>query len=209
MSAFNDIACMKHVKASGRLLSESSISDPEQRRLQLKHAWRLACVFFFSNWKLWQANFTTDHLQTVCMVAEVASRKAMYKLHSRDSAHDLLSPCMCSDNICPDWQQTVTNPVGIRGLCAMIITTTRCCLLRLAPWCWKHLPSTPPSYTFYKIGKWSTSIVAIENHCCPNEFGCSYVCTPFVCEDHRMIAEHAHKWFMLWQWKEMRNCVCK
>ena len=30
---------VKHVKASGGLLSEYSVMDPERRRLKLKHAW--------------------------------------------------------------------------------------------------------------------------------------------------------------------------
>ena len=30
---------VKHVKASGGLLSECSVMDPERRRLKLKHAW--------------------------------------------------------------------------------------------------------------------------------------------------------------------------
>ena len=36
----------------------------------------------------------------------------------RDSARDLgvkLTPCVCSHSSCPDWQQTVTNPVAIHG----------------------------------------------------------------------------------------------
>ena len=64
---------------------------------------------------LWQANFTTDYLWTVYTMAKAASG---------DSAHDLLSLCMCGHSSCPNWQWTVTNPVAI------------CCLLRLAPWCW-------------------------------------------------------------------------
>ena len=30
---------VKHVKASGGLLSECSVRDPERRRVKLKHAW--------------------------------------------------------------------------------------------------------------------------------------------------------------------------
>ena len=45
--------------------------------------------------------------------------RAMYKLCSRDSVHDLLSPCTCSYSSCPDWQRTVINSVAIHGLCAM------------------------------------------------------------------------------------------
>ena len=36
---FTKIDIVKHVKASGGLLSEYSIGDPEQRQLKLKHAW--------------------------------------------------------------------------------------------------------------------------------------------------------------------------
>ena len=38
---------MKHVKASGGLLSECSVSELEQRRLKLKYTWQLVCVCFF------------------------------------------------------------------------------------------------------------------------------------------------------------------
>ena len=36
---FTKIDIVKHVKASGGLLSEYSIGDPEQKQLKLKHAW--------------------------------------------------------------------------------------------------------------------------------------------------------------------------
>ena len=44
---------------------------------------------------------TTDYLRTVCMVAEVASGKSHVQtgLCSRDSAHNLLSPCMCPSSV--------------------------------------------------------------------------------------------------------------
>ena len=38
---FTKIDIVKPVKASGGLLSECSVSDLEQRRLKLKHAWQL------------------------------------------------------------------------------------------------------------------------------------------------------------------------
>ena len=54
----------------------------------------------------------------------------MHKL--RHSAHDLgtkLSACMGSHSICPDRQQTVTNPAAIHVLC------------QARPMMLKHLPS--------------------------------------------------------------------
>ena len=99
-------------------------------------ACRVACVCFFIsylNYGLWQAS-------------------VMYNLHSRDSAHDLLGPCMCPSLVyacmcnhsnCPYWQWTVMNSVAIYGLYAMIIANTLGCLAVLAQVCpimLKHLP---------------------------------------------------------------------
>ena len=39
--------------------------------------------------------------------------------------------CMSNHNSCPGWQWTVTNPVAICGLCAMALTSTMSCFLRL------------------------------------------------------------------------------
>ena len=56
---------------------------------------------------------------------------------------------------------------------------------------------TPPSYDFKfpTVCKWSTSFTAIENHCRPNEFGCSYAPRLFI-EDQQMNVDHARKRFM-------------
>ena len=56
---------------------------------------------------------------------------------------------------------------------------------------------TPPGYDFKfpAVCKWSTSFTAIENHCRPNKFGCSYAPCLFM-EDQQMNADHARKRFM-------------
>ena len=121
-------------------LSECSVvGNPERRRLKLKHAGSLyvcVCVCFYklSQLRTMQTNFTANYLWTV--MTHSGWSCFSYLRHSRDSAHDLFSPCMCSHSSCPDWQRTVTNPVAIYVLCAMTIAITMCCLLRLAPWCW-------------------------------------------------------------------------
>ena len=96
-----------------------------EARMQLVYVFFISCL----NYGLWKANFTVDYLRMVTM--QVASG-----INSRDSAHNLLSSCMCSHSSCPDWQQAVTYLVAISVLCAMIIASTMCCLLRLAPRCW-------------------------------------------------------------------------
>jgi len=54
-------------------------------------------IYKLSQLQTMTGKLTTDYLRTVCMVAEVASGKGHVQtgLHSRDSAHSLLSPCMC------------------------------------------------------------------------------------------------------------------
>ena len=60
------------------------------------------------------------------------------------------------------------------------------------------------------VSKWSTSFAAIENHHCPNEFGCSYICTPYV---HGGLADElvrtARKRFMQLRWKDTSKYVSK
>ena len=136
-----DIACMKHMKASGWLLSECTVGNPEQRWLNLKHAWQLVYVLcFYKLSQLWTmtGKGQTTYRQYAQWLKLLHLGRAMYKLHSRDSGHDMLSPCMYPSLVhacvLPDWQRIVTNPDAIRGLCAMTITSTMCCLLVLAPW---------------------------------------------------------------------------
>ena len=54
--------------------------------------------------------------------------RTVYKLHSTDSAHDLLSPCMCPSLVHArvDIIAALTD-VAICGLCAMTITSSYEC----------------------------------------------------------------------------------
>ena len=98
------------------------------------------CFVFYKLSQLWTmtGKGQTTYRQYAQWLKLLHLGRAMYKLHSRDSGHDMLSPCMCPSLVhacvLPDWQRIVTNPDAIRGLCAMTITSTMCCLLVLAPW---------------------------------------------------------------------------
>ena len=91
-----DQYCMH--EACERFFCQSSVSDPERRQLKLKHAWQLVCAFL----KLSQLWTMADKLYCSLLMdgrhggwSCFTRVRAVYKLHSRDSAHDMVSPCMC------------------------------------------------------------------------------------------------------------------
>ena len=103
-----------------------------------------ACVCFFL--KLSQLRTMADKLYSSLLMdgrheglSCLTQVRTVYKLHSTDSAHDLLSPCTCRHNSCPDWPRADSHE-----LCCYLWFVchdnnqqmSMWCLLRLAPWCW-------------------------------------------------------------------------
>ena len=120
-----------------------SIGDPaERRRLKLKHAWQLVYVFFNRLSTMHDSQTSRQTILTDGMHhwwLKLLQVRAMYKLRSRNSAHGLLSPCMCSSLVhaCVAIVAALTDSRQSQTLLLFMVCVPRhitmCCLLRLAP----------------------------------------------------------------------------
>ena len=143
MSAFNIAWTMwRPVRAFVRVQHQR----PTAKMIQVEAWMQLVYVFFISylNCRLWQASFTADYLQTMGWL-ELPQVRVMYKLHSRDSAHNLLSPCICPSLVhaCVAITPGLTDNRQSRTLLLSVVCVPwqypeQCAAYscRLAPWCW-------------------------------------------------------------------------
>ena len=111
-----------HTLAQSRATVKGPLSEcivPEAKTTQVEA--RIAIYVWFTvsylNYVPWQ----TNHRQYAWWL-KLLQVRAMPKLRSRNSAHDLdvVYAYVAIYTSCPDWQQTVTNPAAIHGLRAMV-----------------------------------------------------------------------------------------